>query len=127
MIDHGCPYSFEIFIVKVAVVPEHIVVDPAIVATGNSRTVIATGVTVVASAQTPFLDVAVIHVLVVIFVRFKIFEVLETLLYEPEAPEVLVFHLVIVPLPGVKVTVAEPPLQTVTSEATVPGVVAAST
>ncbi len=127
MIDHGCPYSFEIFIVKVAVVPEHIVVEPAIVATGNSRTVIATGVTVVASAQTPFLDVAVTHVFVIKLVRLNVFVELLKLLYDPDAPVVLIFHLVIVPLPGVKVTVAEPPLQTVTSEATVPGVVAAST
>ncbi len=113
--------------VNVPVEPEQTAVEPAIVAYGNSLTEIATGVEVVASAQTPFLDVAVTHVLVVIFVRFKVFDVLETLLYEPEAPEVLVFHLVIIPLPGVKVTVAELPLHTVTSEATVPGVVVAST
>ena len=57
MIDHGCPYSFEIFMFKVAVVPEHIVVDPAIVATGNSRTVMVTGAEL-ASEHGPFLITA---------------------------------------------------------------------
>ena len=42
---------------KVAVVPEHIVVDPAIVATGNSRTVMVTGAEL-ASEHGPFLITA---------------------------------------------------------------------
>lgn len=77
MIDHGCPYSFDILNVNVAVVPEHIVVEPDIVATGNSRTVIVTGAEL-ASEHGPFLTTALYCVVAVKLVKFNVVVVFET-------------------------------------------------
>ena len=126
MIDHGCPYSFEIVKVKVAVVPEHIVVEPAIVATGNSRTVIVTAAEL-ASPHAPFLITALYWVVAVMLVKLKVVVVFDTAVHV-ELPVGKYSHLTTEPVWPDTLTLPEfVPLHTVWAVEAVPPTEVAST